>query len=332
MASHSNAKLHGLHIATDTYAEAIRRTAYFVLLLLHPIYLFAADSALPLVAYKKIMELNGESAGGMIMPTDIAIGNDQRVYIVDSGNNRIQVYADNGSYLFSFGSKGSGKQQLNSPVGITTTDNGRVLVADRGNKRIQIFNSEGGFLKSIPTVVGKSTITPVDVATDQNGERILVTASGPHHRILLFNRRGEVTGVWGKPGNNQGEFRYPATIAVSNEHETYVVDVFNTRVQVLDQKGNFLVSVGSWGVSPGHLFRPKGVAIENDGQILVSDSYLGVVQLYNNDTRFHAVLGVNGDIARFDTPAGMDVDKQDRVYIAEVMSNRVTVLQPVKTR
>ncbi|MET0071128.1 MAG: NHL repeat-containing protein [Candidatus Thiodiazotropha sp.] len=332
MASHSYAATFVRYIDTDTYSEVMHRTACFFLLLLLPSYLFCADSIAPLVGYKKVMELNGDSAGGMIMPTDIAIGNDQRVYIVDSGNNRILVYANNGSYLFSFGSKGNGNQQLNSPVGITTTGDGRVLVADRGNNRIQIFNSEGSFLKSIPTIVGKSTVTPVDVAMDHNDKRILVTASGPHHRILVFNNKGEITGVWGKPGNNQGEFRYPATIAVSNEHETYVVDVFNTRVQVLDQKGKFLVSVGSWGVSPGHLFRPKGVAIENDGQILVSDSYLGVVQLYNSDTRFHAVLGINGEIARFDTPAGMIVDKQNRVYIAEVMSNRVTVLKPVKTK
>ncbi|MES9991786.1 MAG: NHL repeat-containing protein [Candidatus Thiodiazotropha sp.] len=302
---------------------------YIIFFLLLPIQLLAADSTMPLVSYKKVMVLTGDSAGGMVMPTDIAIGKDQRAYIVDSGNNRIQVYAKNGSYLFSFGSKGKGNNQFSSPVGITTAEDGRILVTDRGNKRIQIFNSDGSFIKSIPTIAGKSTITPVDVATDHKGKRILVTASGPHHRILVYNNSGDIKAVWGKPGNNQGEFRYPATITVNNENETYVVDVFNTRVQVLNQKGNFLVSVGSWGVTPGHLFRPKGVAIENDGQILVSDSYLGVVQLYNSDTRFNAVIGINGKIARFDTPAGMDVDDQDRVYIAEVMSNRVTVLKPV---
>ncbi|MEW8048774.1 MAG: NHL repeat-containing protein [Candidatus Thiodiazotropha sp.] len=281
--------------------------------------------------YQKIMELTGAPEGAMIMPTDIAIGKQQRVYIVDSGNHRVVVYAENGSFLFAFGSQGSGRGQLDSPVGITTSSDGRVLVSDRGNKRIQIYDADGTFLRTIPTIAGKSSVIPVDVAVDRGGKRILVSASGPHHRILVFNNNGKVIGVWGKPGNNQGEFRYPATLAVSQENETYVVDVFNTRVQVLDRKGKFLVSVGSWGITPGHLFRPKGVAIENGGQILVSDSYLGVVQIYNSDTRFHAVLGENGEIARFETPAGIAIDKRDRVYIAEVMANRVTVFQPVQT-
>ena len=305
---------------------------YFIIFLFLATPLFASDVIPPLADYKKVMVLTGKNAGGMIMPTDVAIGINQRVYIVDSGNHRILMYTKDGSYLSTFGTKGKGNDQLNAPVGITTTLDGRVLVADRGNKRIQIYDSEGNFLNSIPTVVGKSTVTPVDVATDGNGKRILVTASMPYHRILVYNTKGKAIGIWGKPGNNQGEFRYPATITVSDENETYVVDVFNSRVQVLDRMGKFLVSVGSWGVTPGHLFRPKGVAIENDGQILVSDSYLGVIQLYNNDTRFHAVLGTDGEIARFDTPAGMTVDNQDRVYIAEIMANRVTVFKPANTQ
>jgi tripartite motif-containing protein 71 len=294
--------------------------------------ILASEVKPPLVEYHKLMDLSGAPNGKMIMPTDVAIGKQQRVYVVDSGNHRVQVYASDGSYLFDFGSKGSGKEQLESPVGIATSADGRVLVADRGNHRIQIYDADGKFLMTIPTTVGKSIVPPVDVAVDHKGKRILVSASAPYHRILVFNNKGKLLKVWGKPGNNQGEFRYPATLAVSRDNETYVVDVFNTRVQILDKNGKYLVSVGSWGVTPGHLFRPKGVVLENDGQILVSDSYLGVIQLYNSDTRFHAVLGTNGEIARFDTPAGMAVDMQDRLYIAEIMANRVAVYQPVKAK
>ncbi len=287
----------------------------------------AAEPKTPIIDYHKVMELTGTPKDNMLMPTDIAVGKQQRIYVVDSGNHRILVYKADGSYLFSFGSQGNGDAELDSPVGISAARDGRVLVADRGNNRIQIFDSDGKFIKSVMTTVGKSPVIPVDVAVDKQGKRIIVSASAPYHSILVYDNNGKLRGVWGKPGNNQGEFRYPATLAVSSENENYIVDVFNSRVQVLDNKGKFLVSVGSWGVTPGHLFRPKGVVIGNKGQILVSDSYLGVVQIYNNDTRFRAVLGVKGEIAQFDTPAGMAVDEQDRVYIAQMLANKVTVIQ-----
>lgn len=299
-----------------------------VLMLTAP--LFAAGISPPVSEYQKLMVIEGNTGNTLVMPTDVAIGKQQQIYIVDSGNHRVQVFSPDGAYKFSFGSKGSGRDQLNSPVGITTARDGRVLVADRGNNRIQIYDENGVFLLSIPTIAGKTTLTPVDVAVDSSEKKIIVSASGPHHRLMVFNNKGKLIGFWGKPGNNQGEFRYPASVTVSRSNETYIVDVFNTRVQVFDSKGEFLVSVGSWGVTPGHLFRPKGVTIENDKQILVSDSYLGVIQIFNSDTRFHAVLGANGEIARFDTPAGMAVDKHDRLYVAEIMANRVSVLKPVR--
>jgi sugar lactone lactonase YvrE len=116
-------------------------------------------------------------------------------------------------------------------------------------------------------------------------------------------------------------------MAVSPDDEIYVVDVLNTRAQVFDRNGQFLVTVGSWGVTQGQLFRPKGVALTKNRRILVSDSYLGVVQLYSSDTRFQGVLAMQGDIARFTTPVGMAVDSRNRIYIAEAMANRVSICQ-----
>ena len=79
--------------------------------------------------------------------------------------------------------------------------------------------------------------------------------------------------------------------------------------------------------SQGQLFRPKGIALTRDERILVSDSYLGVIQIYKNDTRFSGVLAAGDDIARFTTPVGMAVDSKNRVYVAESMANRVSVCQ-----
>lgn len=280
-----------------------------------------------LVGFQKILELTGPPDKPMVMPTDVAIGAKGQIYVVDSGNNRILVFAQDGAYLFAFASPGEGDGQLIAPVGITTAGDGSVLVADRGNKRVQVFDADGKFLKSIPTLMGKQRVPPVDVALDDSTAYLYVTVSAPLHRILAYNNKGRVDSIWGKPGSNLGEFRYPAAIAIGPNKYVYIVDVFNSRVQALDFSGKVQVTVGSWGVTPGHLFRPKGIAVREDGLSLVSDSYLGVVQLFDTDTRFLAVLGNDGNIAYFDTPTGLAADSKGRVFVAEMLAHRVSVLQ-----
>jgi len=302
---------------------------YFLLLLLaFTGSVYAAESKPPLIECPEVMVLGSTPTSDMKMPTDVTIDKEGKIYVVDSGNNRIIVYSPDGKYLQAFGSEGSANTTLKNPVGIAATADGHIMVADRGNQRIQIYTLDGKHLKTIEAKVGNKKYTPVDVAMDRAGTRIFVTASEPFHQVIVLDTNGKLLSKWGKAGSNEGEFRFPATIALSrDEDEIYFVDVLNTRVQAFDMDGHFLVTVGSWGVTPGKLFRPKGVAIMKDNSVLVSDSYLGVVQLYKSDTRFRAVLGIDGKIARFNTPTGLDVDDKNRVYIVEMLANRVTVCQ-----
>jgi DNA-binding beta-propeller fold protein YncE len=300
---------------------------YLILFCLIHISTAIAEPDISFVECKKLADLKGAPGSEMKLPSDVLVGPQGRIYVVDSGNRRILVYSSAGKYLFSFATEGNGPGELASPVGIAVAKDGRVLVADRGNKKIQIYNRDGGFVKEILTKVDGKEYTPIDVAVDSAEKRIYVSVSSPFHQLFILDNNGKILSKVGKPGNNEGEFRYPATMAVSPDDEIYVVDVLNTRAQVFDRNGQFLVTVGSWGVTQGQLFRPKGVALTKNRRILVSDSYLGVVQLYSSDTRFQGVLAMQGDIARFTTPVGMAVDSRNRIYIAEAMANRVSICQ-----
>lgn len=315
---------------SDGERLSMKRLSSILFVILFPVILAAAPTHEPLMGFSRVDELTGPADKPMAMPTDIAIGIEGRIYIVDSGNNRVLCYSKDGEYLFAFGSPGEGDGQLLAPVGISAAPDGSVLIADRGNRRIQIFDENGKFITTIPTKSGERSVTPVDVAVDKAGKHIFVTATKPFHRVLVYGKgggKGEVEAIWGKPGSNPGEFRFPATIAVGPDKNIYIVDVFNSRIQVYRDSGEPLITISSWGVTPGHLFRPKGVAINDQGLIAVSDSYLGVVQLFKDDTKFQAVLGENEEFAHFTTPAGLALDNNGRLYIAEMLANKVTVLQ-----
>ncbi|GEM_PF-1214991 len=73
-------------------------------------------------------------------PTDLAV--DKRngdIYVVDTGNNRIQRFNSEGSFLSEFGQFGSENGSFNSPWGIAVDNQGFVYIADSNNKRIQKF-------------------------------------------------------------------------------------------------------------------------------------------------------------------------------------------------
>lgn len=85
--------------------------------------------------------LHGRGANQFENPTDIAIDNrNGDFYVVDSGNNRVVRYSNQGTYLSEFGGMGKNPGQFNKPTGIALDKDGYVYISDTNNNRIQKFN------------------------------------------------------------------------------------------------------------------------------------------------------------------------------------------------
>lgn len=88
----------------------------------------------------------GAEQGQFNLPKDITLGPDNRIYIVDSGNFRVQVLEEDGSFVRSFGSVGRRFGQFSRPKGIDLDSEGNIYVSDASFANIQIFNSQGQLL------------------------------------------------------------------------------------------------------------------------------------------------------------------------------------------
>jgi tripartite motif-containing protein 71 len=65
--------------------------------------------------------------------------------VTDSGNNRIQKFNSNGTFLTTWGTQGSADGQLSKPDGISIDDTSQdVYVSDGENSRIQVFSKATG--------------------------------------------------------------------------------------------------------------------------------------------------------------------------------------------
>lgn len=82
-------------------------------------------------------------------PRGVAVLNEE-IYVTDTGNERVQVFGKDGTFLRAFGGFGTGTGQLQEPTGIAIGPDGNVYVADSGNGRIVVFSPQGDVVKEIP--------------------------------------------------------------------------------------------------------------------------------------------------------------------------------------
>lgn len=284
----------------------------------------AGAGPVPTIAFQMHNEWLGSGEQMLSLPTDITVGADGRLYVVDSGNDRVVAIDSAGSVVFAFGGPGRGDAELDGPVGIGIDGKGRIHVADRGNQRIQVFAEDGSYLYPVPLFVDGVRVEPVDVAVNEEGTELFVT-SADRHEIIVFDWKGNLLRRWGGRGDEPGQFFHPATIEISAEM-VYVVDVLNARVQCFYPDGRVVRVFGRRGAGPGTLFRPKGIAIDTSGRVFISDSYFGVVQAFEKNGDFLYALGEAGRPTVFRTPVGMVAVEGD-LAVVEMLGGSVKRLQ-----
>lgn len=100
-------------------------------------------------------------------PRDMAVDDAGSIYILDSGNQRIQVFGPDGRFVRTIGRKGQGPGEFSSPNSIDIDGKGCLHVLDDRQKRIQVFATNGELLRSvrttlIPNMASQSSIIGID--------------------------------------------------------------------------------------------------------------------------------------------------------------------------
>ncbi len=115
----------------------------------------------------------GTQPGEFNLLRDVAVAPDGRVYVIDSGNFRIQVFDRDGRFLFTFGSVGRFPGQFARPREIAIDQSGNVYVSDAAFGNFQIFNSEGQLLMHVGDRAERDAparyMLPAGIAVDLDG-------------------------------------------------------------------------------------------------------------------------------------------------------------------
>ena len=174
-----------------------------------------------------------KAAGTFLYPTNVAFNPaNNKVYVTDMGNCRVQVLNSDLTTYSTFGKRGDSEGQFDYPCGIACDTAWNVYVADTENHCIQVFTTKGVFLRKFGWWGKKmgELDKPPCVAVDANN-MVYVTEHN-NYRVSVFNPEGRHVRSFGERGIGPGRFGLLWGVAVDDSGLVYVCDCVNNCVQV----------------------------------------------------------------------------------------------------
>ena len=212
----------------------------------------------------------------------------------------VRTYAGSGR---GFANGSTTTAQFNVPSGIARAADGRLFIVDTNNNRIRVISADGA---TVSTYAGDGVDGFADGST------------------------------------STARFGSPRGIAVAADGRLFVADELNHRIRVISADGATVSTYAGDGVdnfadgstTTARFSSPLGVAVAADGRLFVADTGNHRIRVISADgatvsTYAGSSFGfANGSTstARFDTPQGVAVAADGRVFVVDTFNHRIRVI------
>ncbi|MDH7511332.1 MAG: NHL repeat-containing protein [Clostridiales bacterium] len=195
-----------------------------------------------------------DEALAFYMPSGLALDSQGNLYILDTGNHRIQKFGPDGDFLASLGRQGQGPGEFSYPDSIDIDSSGLIWVSDPHNKRIQVLTAEGKEAKTLSFVderVGNIRCTKSGLVMAGGMGGFLVFRPGMEEKenalprlFKMLDGEGNVLGEYGEPY----DFRHTLLntmgnqikFAVDAEGAVYLAYLYQNRVEKYSPQGKLV--------------------------------------------------------------------------------------------
>ena len=102
----------------------------------------------------------------------------------------MQVFDKKGKYIYRFGFRGEGQQDISFAAALFIDRNDQIWVVDRGQHCLKVFDRSGSFLRKFASYgLGEGTLFhPTDAEMDDFGRVYVLEAGGRRLQVFSLNR------------------------------------------------------------------------------------------------------------------------------------------------
>ena len=186
------------------------------------------------------------------------------------------------------------------------------------NNTLQKFTSDGIFLDSVD-IRGDGPLRGnlTGVGYNKMNGKIYVSCN---HKVVVLNTYLSYHTTLGKYGKNAGEFDTPRGVSFDRAGNVYVADNWNNQVQVFSADGEFIRKLDNCD-------RPVGIAIGPcTGVIYVTEEDRNRISLFTAAGELMGSFGNSYTEYGLYSPAGIVIDKDENIIVADLRNNRVLIL------
>ncbi len=300
--------------------------------------------------YKQVAAWGGQGGGGGLFhnPIGIAVSRTGNIYVTDLSNYRVQKFASNGEFLTMWRAH---SYPQNVPIAVAVDSTEKVYVTYMDGS-IEVFTASGSFIKALSVtgygicadrkgsifVVG-DTVSKIgslgypiaalgcsghSIAVDDSGFVYVVVGDQDSTRIRRYGTEGTLVNNWAQQPVSAHPFQ--AGIIVDSAKYIYLTSMDRHKIFKYSLTGEVLGEIGGPGSALGFLNKPNGLALTQNGDLLVVDRLNSRLQFFTKDGTFLKAFGSFGGSGdgHFTKPYGLVVDATNgSVYVGDYRDRKI---------
>lgn len=260
---------------------------------------------------------SGSADGQLDSPQGVYLGKD-KIYVADTGNNRIQIFSKDGIFLSKITNPASEKEEklFESPTKVVVDASNNMYVLDAATNKVSVLSPKHNLLYKISgdAKLGGAYEKIYDIAIDQDNNLYILCATSDNRSTVHVYSGPTKTISFGASTELSSGVQSPASLSIAPARKT-VVSVYDkeksallnfkymqlpSRVGGLQVDGSIKETKLSWGKAPGsYISRYKVYASrEKDGPYKyltdVSKTKAVVQHKSASTNNYYAVSAISG--------------------------------------
>ena len=218
-------------------------------------------------------------------PWGLTVAPDGSIFVADTWDHQIEKFDAKGNYVTSWGvfANGADPYAMYGPRDVVIDNDGNVLMSDTGNKRITVFTQNGLAINSFGSygVLAGEFDEPVGIAYDAE-RNILFVADAWNQRMQSFLATGNNAGYaplyqWDVNSWYGQDLENKPYIAIGSDGRILVADPIFSSITLFEPDGTYVATLQD---ANNGLGMASGLAVTDDGLLLVSDGSNNVIHVY----------------------------------------------------